>query len=87
MSTRRQRIAITGASGLIGGALSSSLRADGHEVVHRGGVQVGEPAAPQLEHVQPDHQSLPGALVPGVPHGVGPGPFAQHDVGPLDVLP
>ena len=33
MSTRRQRIAITGASGLIGGALSSSLRADGHEVV------------------------------------------------------
>lgn len=34
MSTRRQRIAITGASGLIGGALSSSLRADGHEVVH-----------------------------------------------------
>ena len=33
MTSRRQRVAITGASGLIGGALSSSLRADGHEVV------------------------------------------------------
>lgn len=34
MSSRRQRVAITGASGLIGGALSSSLREGGHDVVH-----------------------------------------------------
>ena len=34
MSTRRQRIAITGASGLIGGALSSFLQERGDEVVH-----------------------------------------------------
>lgn len=34
MSPRRQRVAITGASGLIGGALSHSLREGGHDVVH-----------------------------------------------------
>lgn len=34
MTSSRQRVAITGASGLIGGALSSSLRAGGHDVVH-----------------------------------------------------
>lgn len=34
MSTQRQRVAITGASGLIGGALSSSLSEGGHDVVH-----------------------------------------------------
>lgn len=34
MPSRRQRVAITGASGLIGGALSSSLREGGHDVVH-----------------------------------------------------
>lgn len=37
-------VAITGASGLIGGALSSSLRADGHRVLRfqRGGVTAGD---------------------------------------------
>lgn len=34
MTSHRQRVAITGASGLIGGALSSSLREGGHDVVH-----------------------------------------------------
>lgn len=34
MSPRRQRVAITGASGLIGGALSSFLREGGHDVIH-----------------------------------------------------
>jgi uncharacterized protein (TIGR01777 family) len=34
MTAHRQRVAITGASGLIGGALSSSLREGGHDVVH-----------------------------------------------------
>lgn len=33
MTSSRQRVAITGASGLIGGALSSSLREGGHDVV------------------------------------------------------
>lgn len=33
MTSPRQRVAITGASGLIGGALSSSLREGGHDVV------------------------------------------------------
>lgn len=34
MSQTRQRVAITGASGLIGGALSASLLEQGHDVVH-----------------------------------------------------
>lgn len=34
MTSPRQRVAITGSSGLIGGALSSSLREGGHDVVH-----------------------------------------------------
>lgn len=34
MSSHRQRVAITGASGLIGGALSSALREAGHDVIH-----------------------------------------------------
>lgn len=34
MSSRRQRVAISGASGLIGGALSSLLGEGGHDVVH-----------------------------------------------------
>lgn len=34
MTSHRQRVAITGASGLIGGALSSALRDRGHDVVH-----------------------------------------------------
>lgn len=34
MPAPRQRVAITGSSGLIGGALSRSLRAQGHDVVH-----------------------------------------------------
>ncbi|WP_435198297.1 TIGR01777 family oxidoreductase [Janibacter sp. GS2] len=34
MTSPRQRVAITGSSGLIGGALSHSLREGGHDVVH-----------------------------------------------------
>ena len=57
---------------------------DGHEAVHGVGLERGEPAAAQLEHVQADHESLAGALVAGVPDGVGARPLAHHDVGPLD---
>lgn len=34
MTSSRQRVAITGASGLIGGALSLRLRGEGHDVAH-----------------------------------------------------
>lgn len=34
MNTPRQRVAITGSSGLIGGALSSCLEDQGHDVIH-----------------------------------------------------
>ncbi|WP_068264102.1 TIGR01777 family oxidoreductase [Janibacter limosus] len=55
MTARRQRVAITGASGLIGGALSSSLRAGGHYVVH---LVRREPAAGHERQWDPSGEAL-----------------------------
>lgn len=56
MSTPRQRVAITGASGLIGGALSSSLREGGHDVVR---LVRREPAGPDERRWDPAAGELP----------------------------
>ena len=57
MTSHRQRVAITGSSGLIGGALSSSLRDRGHDVVRlvRRDPAVGDerPWDPESGHLDP----------------------------------
>lgn len=59
MSTR-QRVAVTGSSGLIGGALSSFLRDRGDEVVH---LVRREPTASYERRIDPERGELePGAL-------------------------
>lgn len=59
MSTR-QRVAITGSSGLIGGALSSFLQERGDEVVH---LVRRDPTEPHERRIDPEQGELePGAL-------------------------
>ncbi|MBK8757192.1 MAG: TIGR01777 family protein [Actinomycetales bacterium] len=56
MSSTRRRIAITGASGLIGGALSRQLTARGDEVVR---LVRHEPSGREERQWDPEHRSLP----------------------------
>ena len=59
----RQRVAITGSSGLIGGALSRSLRADGHDVVR---LVRTEPTSPDEVRWDPEADRLDPDLLSGV---------------------
>lgn len=63
MTSSRQRVAITGSSGLIGGALSHSLREGGHDVVH---LVRREPAAGHERAWDPDGGSLPPSVLADV---------------------
>ncbi|WP_068421950.1 TIGR01777 family oxidoreductase [Janibacter terrae] len=63
MTSPRQRVAITGASGLIGGALSSSLREGGHDVVH---LVRREPTAGHERQWDPSAEHLPPQTLSGV---------------------
>ncbi|CAM4050233.1 TIGR01777 family oxidoreductase [Janibacter anophelis] len=63
MSTPQQRVAITGASGLIGGALSSALAAEGHDVVH---LVRRAPSGPHERQWDPQAQDLPAEVLAGV---------------------
>ena len=56
MSSSRQRIAITGASGLIGGALSRVLAARGDDVIR---LVRHQPTNPQQRQWDPQQRSLP----------------------------
>ena len=58
-----QRVAITGASGLVGGALSSSLRARGDEVIH---LVRRTPRAPHEVQWDPAAGTVPSATLAGV---------------------
>ncbi|WP_427385252.1 TIGR01777 family oxidoreductase [Janibacter sp. G56] len=58
-----QRVAITGASGLVGGALSSSLRARGDEVIH---LVRRTPRAPHEVQWDPAAGTVPSAALAGV---------------------
>ena len=57
-----KRVVITGASGLIGGALTASLRADGVEVTH---LVRRAPAAPHEVRWQPGTAALAPAVLAG----------------------
>src|SRR5699024_3893959 len=63
MPTTRQRVAIAGSSGLIGGALSSSLREGGHDVVH---LVRREPAAGHERRWDPSRGRLEPAVLADV---------------------
>ena len=60
MPTTRQRVAVAGSSGLIGGALSSSLREGGHDVVH---LVRREPAAGHERRWDPSRGRLDPAVL------------------------
>ncbi|NYF96855.1 TIGR01777 family oxidoreductase [Janibacter cremeus] len=75
MPTPRQRVAITGSSGLIGGALSRSLRERGHDVLH---LVRREPTAaherrwnPESGHLTPGHLADVDTVVHLAGAGVG----------------
>lgn len=63
MAAHRQRVAITGSSGLIGGALSSSLREGGHDVVH---LVRRDPSAGHERRWDPDAGTLDPAVLADV---------------------
>lgn len=60
MATTRQRVAVAGSSGLIGGALSSALREGGHDVLH---LVRREPAAGHERRWDPSRGHLDPAVL------------------------
>lgn len=75
MSAPRQRVAITGSSGLIGGALSRSLRERGHDVLHLVRREPSEPHErrwnPDAGHLTPGHLANVDTVVHLAGAGVG----------------